>query len=128
MEPADEVHPGLLHSLRRLGRAALAILENRAEILLVEFEEERCRAVRALVLVVGAAVLGLMAVLFGTLAVVMACEPASRLRVLAGFSLLYLGATAVVLWKLRTEMREWRSFSATLAELKKDKACLEEPH
>ena len=40
--------------------------------------------------------------------------------------LLYLAATIVSFWRLRIRLKNWVPFSATLAELKKDKACLEE--
>ena len=128
MEPAnqDQEHPGLLHSLKRLGRTVLGIAENRVELLLVELAEERCRAVLALLLVMSAAVLALMTLILGTLTVVLLCGPEHRLAALAGLSLFYLLATLAVLLKLRRQLSQWQSFSATLAELKKDKACLDE--
>ena len=56
-EPSDHP-PGLFGSLRRLWRTILATAHNRAELLLVELEEERRRAVEALLLTMAVAVLG----------------------------------------------------------------------
>lgn len=104
----------------------LGIAENRVELLLVELEEERCRAVQALVLVMSAAVLALMTLIMGTLTVVVVCGPEHRLAMLVTLSLLYLLATLAVLVRLRAQLKQWQSFSSTLAELKKDRVCLDE--
>jgi len=40
----------------------------------------------------------------------------------AGYSV----ATIGILWRLKILLRNWSSFAATLSELKKDRACLEE--
>jgi uncharacterized membrane protein YqjE len=125
MEPSTEENPGLIHSLKRLGGTVLGIAENRVELLLVEVEEERCRAVQALLLIMSLAVLALMTLMLGTLTVVMLCGPEHRPAVLVIFSLLYLLATLTVFWKLRRQLSQWQSFSSTLAELKKDRACLD---
>jgi len=38
----------------------------------------------------------------------------------------YLVATLVGAWRLRSRLKSWAPFSATLAEFKKDKACWDE--
>lgn len=126
MNPTTEDGPGLLQSLKRLGRTALGIAENRLELLLVELEEERWRVVDALFLVASVTVLALMTLITGTLAMVMFFPPEHRAEVLAVVSGVYLLATLVALLKLRTRLKKWRSFPASLGELKKDKACLDE--
>lgn len=126
MEPSTEDAPGLWLSLQRLGRTALGIAHNRVELLVVELEEERWRVVDALLLVASATVLVLMTLIAGTFALVLVFPTEHRLTVLAIVAALYLLATLAVLLKLRNRLKNWRSFSATLAELKKDKACLDE--
>ncbi len=126
MEPSTGDAPSLLRSLKRLGRTALGIAENRLELLLVELEEERWRVVDALFLVASVTVLALMTLIAGTLAMVMSFPPEQRAVALAAASGVYLLATLAVLLKLRTRLKRWRSFSASLAELKKDRACLDE--
>lgn len=126
MEPSTEDAPSFSLSLKRLGRTVLGIAENRVELLVVELEAERWRVVDALFLVASVAVLSLMTMVAGTLALVMFFPPEQRAVVLAAFGAVYLLATLGVFLKLRKRLKNWRSFSATLAELKKDKACLDE--
>jgi uncharacterized membrane protein YqjE len=126
MEPSTEDAPGLWLSLQRLGRTALGIAQNRVELLLVELEEERWRVVDALLLAASATVLALMTFIAGTIALVLFFPAEQRPVVLALVTGLYLLSTLAVLLKLRNRLKNWRSFSATLAELKKDKACLDE--
>jgi len=126
MEPSTEDAPGLLHSLKRLGRTALGIVENRVELLVVELEEERWRVVDVLLLVASATVLALMTLIAGTFALVMYFPEEHRPIALVIVSLVYLLATLGVLLKVRNRLKNWHSFSATLAELKKDKACLDD--
>lgn len=126
MEPSTEDTPGLLQSLKRLGRTALGIAENRLELLLVELEEERWRVVDALFLIASATVLASITLITGTLAIVMLFPPGHRAAALAVVSGVYLLATLGIVLKLRNRLKVWRSFSASLGELKKDKACLDE--
>ena len=50
----------------------------------------------------------------------------ARVPVLVALSAGYSLATLGVLWRLTVRLRNWSSFSATLDELKKDRACFEE--
>lgn len=124
-EPTDRP-PGFLASLKGIWRTFLAIALNRLELLQVEAEEERRRAVGALLLAMAAAGLGLMACIAGSLALVIACGEEHRLTVLIVLTLSYAAACVAVLWVLRRKMTKWQPFSATLAEFKKDKTWLEE--
>ena len=123
-EPGDNP-PSLFASMKRLWRTVLAIAQNRLELLLVELEEERLRAVEALFLTVAVAVLALMTLIVGSFALVILFWDDHRLAVLGTLGLVYLLATLGMWWRLRARLRTWQSFSATVAELKKDKAWLE---
>lgn len=124
-EPTDHP-PGLFGSLKGLWRTILATAHNRAELLLVEVEEERRRAVEALLLAVAVAVLGMMALIAVSFLIVVICWNEHRVAALAGLSGFYLMVTAALTVRLRVHLKNWRSFPATIEELKKDKACLEE--
>ncbi len=128
MDPQSENSSGLFASLKRMGRAVLAMAENRIELFLVELQEERVRFFGALLLVVLAAVLGLMTLVVGTLAVVVLCGEDHRLAVLVILSLLYFLAALAVLGKLRAQLRNWTAFADTMAEFRKDKAWLDGKH
>ena len=126
MDTSTEPGPGVFSSVKRLLDAALAGLENRVELFLVELREERFRVFEVLLLGCVVGVLGFMALLTVTVTLVVIFWDTARVPVLIGLSVLYVLSTAAVLWRLRVRLRNWSSFSATLDELKKDRACLEE--
>jgi len=125
VEPGESRH-GIFASLRRLLKTALAIAHNRLELFLVELQEERWRMFDALLLAGVVVILAMMTLLVATVAVVVVCMEANRLDLVIALMLLYLVATIVGYWRLRTRLKSWAPFSTTLAELKKDKACLDE--
>ncbi len=115
---------GLFASLKGLWRTFLAILLNRLELLLVEFEEGRRQAVQVVLLVLVVGTLALMTLMVGTFTLVVIFWE-DRVKVLVALSLAYLLGTAAAYWRLRRAVKNWPAFSATLGELKKDKAWLE---
>ena len=126
MDEAGESGQGVFASLRRLLKTILAIAHNRLELLLVELREARWRFLGALLLAGVVLILALMTLLVPTIAVVVLCLKADRLDLIVALTLAYLVATALSFWRLRARLKNWEPFSATVAELKKDKACLDE--
>lgn len=126
MEAEGESTPGLFASLGRLLKTVLAIAQNRLELLLVELREERWRFFDALLLAGTVLILALLTLMTATIAIVVVCVKADRLDLVVGLVLVYLVATFLSVWRLRTHLKNWAPFSATLTELKKDKACLDE--
>jgi uncharacterized membrane protein YqjE len=126
MAEPGESKQGIFASLRRLLKTVLAIGQNRLELLVVELQEERWRFFNALLLAGVVLILMLMTLMAATATIVFLCVRADRLDLLVALILLYLAATIVSFWRLRIRLKNWVPFSATLAELKKDKACLEE--
>ena len=126
MEEPGESTPGIFASLGRLLRTVLVIAQNRLELFLVEAQEERWRFFDALLLAGVVLILALMTLMAATITIVVLCVKADRLDLVVALVLLYLAGTIFSLWRLRTRLKKWIPFSATLAELKKDKACLDE--
>ena len=93
---------------------------------MVEAHEERARFIELLLLVGIVLVLALMTLLLVAVVLVVLCVGANRLDLLFGLSLVCLAATLGFFWRLRIRLKAWAPFSASLAELKKDKACLDE--
>jgi uncharacterized membrane protein YqjE len=110
---------------KQIARRLLIIGENRLQLLTVEVQEERERLLRALLLALGAAVFGLLAVLTLTAAVVVLLWPYSPLGVLFGLTLLYGAAGVCLYWRLTGLLRNWQTLPASLDQLRKDRACLE---
>ncbi len=126
MQGMDERRAGILASLRRLLQTVLAIAQNRLELLLVEMQEERWRFFDALLLAGAVLILAAMTLMVVTITLVVVCVEANRLDLLVAMMVLFLVATIVAFWRLRTRLKNWAPFSGTLAELKRDKACLDE--
>src|SRR5258706_14013156 len=126
MDTTTESSPGLFSSVRRLLNTALAGVENRIELFLVELREERFRVFDVLLLGCAAAVLGFMALLTVTVTLVVIFWDSARVPVLVGLSVCYSVATIAMIWRLKIRLQNWSSFAATLNDFKKDRACLEE--
>jgi uncharacterized membrane protein YqjE len=126
MEEPGENTPGVLASLGRLLKTALAIAQNRLELLLVEVQEARWRFFDALLLTGVVLILALMTLMTATVTIVVVCVQAERLDVVVALALLYLAGTIFAFWRLHARLKNWALFSTTRAELKKDKTCLHE--
>ena len=109
------------HLVRRL----VTIGENRLELLAVEAQEERERLLRAFLLALGVAAFGLLAGMTLTALIIVwlwVWSPLGGLLILTGF----YGAVGIFLYRrLNGLMRDWQTLAASLNQLKKDRACLE---
>ena len=126
MQGEDESKEGFFASLRRLLKTGFAIAQNRLELFLVELQAERLRLFDTLLLLGVVLILVAMTLLVVTVTIVVLCLKHDRLDLLVALMLVYLVATAVAGWRLRIRFKGWAPFSATVAELKKDKVCLDE--
>ena len=111
---------------KQFARRLLTIGENRLELLTVEVQEERERLLHAILLAFGVSAFGLLAGITLTAAIVVlfwAWSPVTVLLTLAGLH----GAAGVYLWRrLAGLLRDWQTLSASVDQLRKDRACLEE--
>ena len=126
MDQPGESGKGIFASLRRLLKTGFAVAQNRLELLLVELQEERLQLFDTLLLLGVVLILAGMTLMVVTVTIVVLCVRADRLGPLVVLMLVYLVATAIAVWRLRIRLKGWAPFSGTVAELKKDKACLEE--
>lgn len=110
---------------RDLARLVLTIGENRFELLTLEVQEERERLLRALFLALCTAILGLLAGLAFTAAVVVLFWSHSPVMVLLIVSGVYAVAGICLLRRLAGELHDRQTLSASLEQLRKDRACLE---
>jgi uncharacterized membrane protein YqjE len=126
MDEPEDKRPGLFASLKRLLKTVAAIAVNRLELFLVEWQEERWRVFEVLLLAGIVLVLALMTLMVATVTIVAVCVINHQLGLVVALGLVYLLATIGCYWRLRSRLKHWAPFAATLAEIKKDKACLEE--
>lgn len=125
MNQGESERHGFFDTLRRLGSRVLAILQNRLELLVVELEEERIRLFDALLLAAVVVVLGYFTLTTAAVAVLMVVWNKYGVNGLLAASGLGFIATIFAYWRLRVRLKNWQLLSSTLAELKKDRECLE---
>jgi uncharacterized membrane protein YqjE len=110
---------------KHVARRLLTIGENRLELLRVEMQEERERLLHAFLLALGLAAFGLLASMTLSAAIVVLLWPYAPVAGLLTLTGLY-GAAGVCLWRRLTGLlRDWEWLSASLDQLRKDRACLE---
>ena len=125
METASVRFKQLGATSKHIARRLLSIGENRLELLTLEVQEERERLLHAFLLALGVVAFGLLAgIAFTGMVVVLFWDysPVAALLTLTG---LYGVAAAVLCRRLTGWLRDWQTLSATLDQLRKDRACLE---
>src|ERR1700722_13734980 len=91
MEHGEDTAPHLLDASKRLAHQALVVAENRAQLFLLEMQEERDRISRSFFLSLGIAVLVLLAGMALTALIVVACWQWSPVIPLLILVLIYSG-------------------------------------
>jgi uncharacterized membrane protein YqjE len=108
-----------------IARRLLTIGENRLELLTVEVQEERERLLHAILLAFGVAAFALLAGITLSAAIVLVAWSWSPLAVLLTLTGLH-GAAGIYLYRRLTGLLcNWQTLSASLDQLRKDRACLE---
>jgi uncharacterized membrane protein YqjE len=128
MNEGQDTGSGALAAGAQLLKALGDLVESRLELFLVELQEERARTFDTLVLAVVAVICALMALIVGTFAVVVIFWETHRVLVLVSFAVAYATIALTALLLLRTRLRRWRAFAATLDQIKKDRSCFTEPN
>jgi uncharacterized membrane protein YqjE len=116
----------LARSSKLFARRLLTIGENRLELFTVEVQEERERLLHSFLLALGVAAFGLLAGLTLTAAIVVLLWSYSPVVVLFVLTGLYGGAAVYLYRQLIHVLRNWQTMAASLDQLRKDRACLEQ--
>jgi len=111
---------------KRFAKVALDVGENRFQLLLLEFEEERQRVLGAFVLAVVIVAFSLLAGVAFTFVIVLAFWQTSPLAAVSVLAVVYAGTALFFMSRLAQLRRDWVSFSGTLSQLEKDRSCLTE--
>ena len=124
MDAQQTVQPGLVATLRRLAATALATVQNRLELLLVELQEERVRLFNALLFTAATMIVAVFTL--GMAACALSIVVWTRFGVdgLWALSALGLVTTLLACWRLRARLKHWPLLPETLAQLKKDREGL----
>jgi len=125
MNEGETERHSLFGSVRRLGATVMAILQNRLELLVVELQEERLRLFNALLLAAVVVGLGFFTLTTAAVAVLILVWNQYGVNGLLAASGAGLVGTLIAFWRLRARLKNWPLLAGTLAELRKDRACLE---
>jgi uncharacterized membrane protein YqjE len=125
METATGNFGRLGASSKRFARQLLAVGGNRLELLMVEVQEERQRLLHAILLTFGVAVFSFLAGLALTVAIVVLLWNLSPVAVLSTLAGLYAAIAVCLCRRFTALQRDWKTFPATLDQLRKDLVCLE---
>ena len=128
MDATPPTEGGLVPTVMRMFQTLRDVAGNRLELFLVELKEERVRMVEALLLAAVGMVCALMALALVTLTVLLVFWDTCRLPVLVVLTAVYAGAAGMALMKLRSRLKHWQAYSATLGEFKKDCECFKKPN
>ncbi len=113
-------------TLRRLGETVLSILHNRLELLTLELKEEKHWAVETLVVAVLAASFAILSIVAVLVTIAFLVPAEARGWVMVGISLLMIAGVAACVLNLKARLNRPPVLADTLAELKKDIACLKD--
>lgn len=116
--------PGLAALLQRVGRTGLGALRNRAELLAVEWQEEKARLAQLLVWSLALLVLAFVAIGLVTATIIVLVPEDYRVWSLVGFALLYVGGAFAALMKLKALLKR-EPFCESIEQVRKDAAWLE---
>jgi len=109
---------------RRIGKTALGALENRGELLAVEWQQEKARLTQLLFLCVGLIFLAILGVLLLTATIIFLFPQEFWKYAAAGFAVLYLGGAGVLLYNVLALIKK-EPFSESLRQLRKDRDLLD---
>ena len=115
----------LIADSKRFASRLLTIGENRLELQAMEVQEERERLLHAFLLALGVAAFGLLAGVTFTAAIPVLLWAYSPLAVLLTLTDVYSAASGYLYRRLSELLRHWQTLSASLDEIRKDRACLE---
>lgn len=124
-----EASPGLMGSVRRLLSTLTSIVSTRLELLANELQEERLRLTQMLVFGFFSLFCFGLGVLLLTIFIVVLFWDDHRLAALGSLSILFFALGALMAILVRSKIQAGsRLFSASLAELAKDREQLEASH
>jgi len=125
MSEGDSKPGRLLGSLRRVGDSFLALLQTRIQLFALEVQSEKLRCLDALLYLGLGLVLAGAGLFFGATALAIYLWRLARYAGLLALTVVLLAAAIMILWRLRERLRkEPLPFADTIAEFKKDRACL----
>ncbi len=115
--------PGLATLVSRVVRTGIGALQNRFELLTLEWQEERARLTDLLVWLVGLLFLAMMGALLLTATIIFLFPEGLRVYVAGGFTVLYFAGAFGAWMAVRSIIRR-EPFSESVEQTRRDQAWL----
>jgi uncharacterized membrane protein YqjE len=129
MSAKDPKAGGLMESLRRVGHSLVALLQNRLQLFSVELQEEKFRALQAVLWLAGGVILIFLGLAMGVGATGVLVYTRWGVPGLAGLTVILVLLGLVVLAVMWNRLKSSEPpFSGTIKELKKDCEWLQKRH
>ncbi len=113
-------------TVRRLSETVLSILHNRLELATIELKEEKHWAVGTLIIAIVAASLAIVSIVAVLVTVAFLVPAEARPWVMVGISVVLIAGVVGCIFTLKARLNRPPVLSETLAEIKKDIACLKD--
>lgn len=125
MFESEQDSGGFMESIRRLGNSLLELFRTRAELFVVELQEEKLRAIRLLVWASVALTLGVAGLLVAIGGLALLLWGLAGYWGIFGLAAGALGLAAIILWIIHRRITHGPApFAGTVAEFRKDAECL----
>jgi uncharacterized membrane protein YqjE len=116
--------PGFVAQLRKIGHTALGALQNRGELLAVEWQEAKIRTTEILFWAFATAILAMTGLLLLTVTIILLIPADFRIYAFAGFTVLYFIGAVVAFFNVKALVKQ-EPFAESLSQVKKDSVWLE---
>lgn len=124
METPLETDGNLAGAVRKILRRLVAVGHNRAELLIVEVQEQSARAQKVFFLGAGIVAFGMLAML--TVTALIACAFAHRLLLALGILTGVYALSALIFYVMLSRLlRRWDAFAGTREQFERDCECLQ---
>ena len=112
--------------LTRIGEGFLAVIQDRISLASTERQEEKFRLIQSCLWIGAGLSVGLLAIIFASLTIVVWFWDSARLEALLGLTGFYTAALIAVALAFRSYLaRQPPPFAATLEELGQDRSCIQ---
>jgi Predicted membrane protein len=124
MAEKNDHFPGFIAQFRKIGRTALGVLQNRGELLAVEWQEAKIRTTEIVFWAVAAAILAMSGLLLLTATIILLFPAELRIYAFAGFAVLYFIGAVVAFFNVKALLKH-EPFAESISQVRKDSVWLE---
>jgi len=121
---SNDHQPEFATMARKFAHTGLGALGNRAELFVVEWQEEKARLVEVMVWAVGLLFVCIMAMLLVTATIIFLFPEDERIYAAAGFAFLYLVGAVAAGFTIRSRLKR-APFAESIEQIRKDRLCFE---